>query len=466
MAKVAASTSPLASLDCFKAYDLRGRVPEQLDTALARRLGRCLADFLGARHVVVGHDVRLSSVPLCRALSDGLTEAGCEVSLLGLCGTEEVYWAVADLGLDGGVMITASHNPAEDNGMKIVGADARPISADTGLGELRERLAEGRIPAPAPTPGATAPLDHRQSYLDCLLGAVDIDALRAYKIVVNAGNGGAGAIIDRLAPSLPFQFVRLRHEADGRFPHGVPNPMLPELRGDTAQAVRDSGADFGLAWDGDFDRCFFFDERGEFIESYYLVGVLAEAFLRRAEQPGSVVVYDPRLLWNTLEVVAAHGGRAVQSRAGHAFIKEVMRREDAVYGGEMSAHHYFRDFAYCDSGMLPWLLVAELLSRSGQPLSALVADRVRRFPVSGEINRSLDDVAGALRRVREHYAEQAERPEIDTADGLSMSFAQWRFNLRGSNTEPMVRLNVESRGEPELMRVKTAEVLALIDALG
>ncbi len=442
---------------------MRGRVPDQLDAELAHRLGRCLVDFLGARRMVVGHDVRLSSPPLCKALSDGLSEAGCDVSLLGLCGTEEVYWAVADLGLDGGVMITASHNPPEDNGMKIVAAQSRPISADTGLGELRARLAEGRIPEVAPALGNTASLDHRQSYLNRLLNAVDINSLRPYKIVVNAGNGGAGAIIDRLAPSLPFEFIRLHHEPDGRFPNGVPNPMVPELRSETAQLVCDSGADFGLAWDADFDRCFFFDERGTFIEGYYLVGVLAEAFLRRAERPGSVVVYDPRLLWNTQEIVAAHGGRAVQSRAGHAFIKEVMRTEDAIYGGEMSAHHYFRDFAYCDSGMLPWLLVAELLSRSGQPLSALVAQRIARFPVSGEINRQLADAKGALQRVHSHYAAQA--PEIDTTDGLSMAFAQWRFNLRASNTEPMVRLNVESRGDPELMHAKTAELLALLDAL-
>ncbi len=456
----------MASLDCFKAYDVRGRVPDQLDEGLAHQFGRCLANFLNASQVVVGHDVRLSSPALCRALSAGLNEAGCNVSLLGLCGTEEIYWAVADLALDGGVMITASHNPPEDNGMKVVAARSRPISADTGLFELRDRIAEKRIPPPVATPGTSAPLDHRPSYLACLLGSIDIDVLRPFKIVVNAGNGGAGAIIDQLAPSLPFQFVRLHHEADGRFPHGVPNPMLPELRGDTARAVRASGADFGLAWDGDFDRCFFFDEHGEFIEGYYLVGALAETFLRRAASPGSAVVHDPRLIWNTREIVAAHGGRAVQSRAGHAFIKEVMRREDAVYGGEMSAHHYFRDFAYCDSGMLPWLAVAELLSRSGQRLSELVAQRVRRFPVSGEINRQVADVAETLRWVRKHYTEQAEHPEIDTTDGLSMAFAEWRFNLRGSNTEPLVRLNVESRGDPALMRAKTAELLELLDLPG
>jgi phosphomannomutase/phosphomannomutase/phosphoglucomutase len=279
-------------------------------------------------------------------------------------------------------------------------------------------------------------------------------------VVVNAGNGGAGLIIDALQDKLPFEFIKLNNEPDGHFPHGVPNPMLEENRASTAARVRSSAADLGLAWDGDYDRCFFFDERGQFIDGYYLVGLLAETFLKR--EPGARIVHDPRLIWNTLDIVTRHGGTPVLCKSGHAFIKQKMREVDAVYGGEMSAHHYFRRFAYCDSGMIPWLLVVAVISESGQPLSALVGERMRLFPASGEINRKLaTDAKSILARVRAHYESSARG--IDLTDGLSMEFERWRFNLRGSNTEPLVRLNVESRADEALMRAKTEEVLRLID---
>ena len=285
--------------------------------------------------------------------------------------------------------------------------------------------------------------------------------LRPLKVVVNAGNGGAGMVVDQLEPHLPFEFVKVHHEADSSFPHGVPNPMLEENRASTVEAIRRSGADIGLAWDGDFDRCFFFDEHGGFVEGYYLVGLLAEAFLKRF--PGGRIVHDPRLTWNTIDIVRRCGGEAVMCRSGHAFIKQRMREVDAVYGGEMSAHHYFRDFAYCDSGMIPWLLVLAVMGESGKTLSELVGERQRLFPVSGEINRTISDAPAVATRVQQHYASQALN--IDFTDGLSMEFAQWRLNLRSSNTEPLVRLNVEARGSEALMSEKTAEVLRLMESV-
>jgi phosphomannomutase len=307
-------------------------------------------------------------------------------------------------------------------------------------------------------------LDPSAAFVEHLMSYVERDALKPLRIVVNAGNGGAGVTIDRLERRLPFKFIKLHHEPDGSFPHGIPNPLLPENRGATAGAVIASKADFGIAWDGDFDRCFLFDEQGRFIEGYYVVGLLAEAFL--VKHPGSKIVHDPRLTWNTIDIVSRHGGIPVQSKTGHAFIKERMRLEDAVYGGEMSAHHYFRDFAYCDSGMIPWLLVAELISRAGRPLSAMLAERMAAFPASGEINRKIDDPAAALKRVQVYYETQAEPVSVEFVDGLSMEFEHWRFNLRSSNTEPLVRLNVESRADPALMEARTEEILGLLDESG
>jgi len=448
------------SLDSFKAYDIRGRIPDEINESLAYDIGRAYAAFVKPQRVAVGHDIRLSSPALAAALKRGLRECGSDVLDIGLWGTEGAYFATFASKLDGGVMVTASHNPPDYNGMKFVREEARPISADTGLKEMRALIEGGRLPGKAARQGTERPLDIHTEYLRHLLGYLDVGRLRPLKVVVNAGNGGAGLIVDALEPHLPLEFIKVNHEPDGTFPHGVPNPMLEENRAATADAVRASGADLGLAWDGDYDRCFFFDEAGRFIEGYYLVGLLAETFLE--QEPGARIVHDPRLIWNTLDIVRRHGGTAVLCKSGHAFIKQKMREADAVYGGEMSAHHYFRRFSYCDSGMIPWLLVAAVMSVRALPLSALVGERMRLFPASGEINRHLaSDARSILARVRAHYDGAAQA--IDLTDGLSMEFAEWRFNLRGSNTEPLVRLNVESRGSEPLMRDKTAEVLKLID---
>jgi phosphomannomutase/phosphomannomutase/phosphoglucomutase len=445
-------------MNCFKAYDVRGRLPDDLNPEIARRIGRAYAAVIAPQRVVIGHDVRLSSPELAGALAAGLMEAGVDVLDIGLCGTEMIYFATSHLGVDGGIMVTASHNPPDWNGMKFVREGSKPISGDSGLEEIEALAEQGGFDDRAPR-GTLQTVDVHDAYIDHLRGYVDLAALKPLKLVVNAGNGGAGLVIDRLEPKLPFHFTRLQHEPDGTFPHGVPNPLLPEHRAATAEAVIAAGADFGIAWDGDYDRCFLFDEQGRFIEGYYIVGLLAEAFLRK--HPGAKIVHDPRLTWNTIDIVTRLGGTPVMSKTGHAFIKERMRLEDAVYGGEMSAHHYFRDFAYCDSGMIPWLLVAELVSRAGKPLSALVAECMAAFPASGEINRKLADPPAVLARVEAHYAASARA--VDRTDGLSMEFDAWRFNLRASNTEPLVRLNVESRGDAGLMEAKTAELLGLLD---
>ena len=444
-------------LTCFKAYDIRGRVPDQLNEDIAYRIGRAYAQFLKPEKVVVGHDIRLTSISICEALVKGLRDSGVDVYDIGECGTEEVYFATFDYEFDGGIVVTASHNPKDYNGMKLVREQSKPISGDTGLNEIKALAEKGKFES-SDREGEYFTLKHRDRYIPHLLSYVDVKEIKPLTIVVNAGNGGAGAVIDRLEPLLPVEFIKLHHEADGNFPHGVPNPLLVENRTATIEAIKANNADLGIAWDGDFDRCFFFDESGNFIEGYYIVGLLAEAFL--AKQPGGKVVHDPRLTWNTIDIVEQHDGQAVQSKTGHAFIKERMRLEDAVYGGEMSAHHYFRDFSYCDSGMIPWLLVIELIAKSGQPLSALVADRMARYPVSGEINKTIEDPKAVIEKVQNHYTIDSDN--VDLTDGLSMSFDTWRFNLRMSNTEPVVRLNVESRGDQKLMEDKTKELLGLM----
>jgi phosphomannomutase len=444
-------------IECFKAYDIRGRVPGELNEEVAYRVGRAFVDFLSAKSVVVGHDIRLTSASLSDALIRGITDAGADVTHIGQCGTEEVYFATFELGVDGGICVTASHNPMDYNGMKLVQRDSRPISNDSGLLDIR-KIAEAGIFRTPLAVGKVEHLDIRPTYVKHLLTYVEAAQLKPLKVVVNPGNGGAGAVVEALEPFLPLQFVKQHFEPDGRFPNGIPNPLLVENQGVTSRAVIDSGADLGIAWDGDFDRCFFFDEKGAFVDGYYVVGLLAESFL--SKNPGASIVHDPRLVWNTVDLVKEGGGRAVLSKTGHAFIKERMRKEDAVYGGEMSAHHYFRDFAYCDNGTIPWLLVAELMSRRGQTLSQMVSERIAKYPCSGEINREVADPVALLREIEEKYA--ADALEVDKTDGLSIAFADWRFNVRSSSTEPVFRLNVESRGDMDLMRQKTEELLAMM----
>ncbi|NOX80993.1 MAG: phosphomannomutase [Deltaproteobacteria bacterium] len=453
-------------LRCFTAYDIRGRVPDELNAAIARRIGLAFAEQFSLKKIVIGRDMRLTSPELAGALTETLLAYGVDVLDLGLCGTEEVYHAVfsgEDQGVDGGIMVTASHNPADYNGMKLVRHGARPVSSDTGLREIAAKAAsdtwyETAMGRPGGRPGKREAAGDKSAYLRRLLdaGRVDPERMRPLKLVVNAGNGCAGPVLDLLAAHLPFSFIKLQHEPDGRFPHGVPNPLLPEKREATARAVREHKADLGLAWDGDFDRCFFYDETGRFIEGYYIVGLLAVAMLKL--HPGATILHDPRLIWNTREVVEAAGGIPVMTRTGHAFIKEKMREVNAVYGGEMSAHHYFREFGYCDSGMIPWLLVCRLLSESGRTLSAMVDSRMAAYPVSGEINSKVADPDAVIRAIRQRYGDG----EQDYTDGLSISFPGYRFNLRKSNTEPVLRLNVETRGDPKLLREKTGELLNLI----
>jgi phosphomannomutase len=447
------------SLACFKAYDVRGRIPDELNEELVYKIGRAYAAFLKPGRVAVGHDIRLSSPGMANALKRGLEDSGVDVVDIGRCGTEQIYFATFHLGLDGGVMVTASHNPADYNGLKFVRDEARPISADTGLKEI-ERTVLDESYGPVRGGGKTETVDIQDAYIEHLLTYIDASRLKDFKVVANAGNGGAGVVIDRLEKHLPCRFIKVFNEPDGTFPNGIPNPLLPDNRAATVEAVRREGADIGIAWDGDYDRCFLFDENGSFIEGYYIVGLLAQRVLER--HPGARIIHDPRLTWNTIEVVEHAGGVPVQSKSGHAFMKEVMRREDAEYGGEMSAHHFFKEFSYADSGMIPWMLVLDLMTATGRSLGELVGERIAAFPASGEINRRVDDAAGALRKIREIYEADADR--VDETDGIGMEFGLWRFNLRMSNTEPLIRLNVESRGDVGLMQAKTREVLENLGA--
>jgi phosphomannomutase/phosphomannomutase/phosphoglucomutase len=431
------------TIDCFKAYDIRGQIPNELNADICYRIGNATGAFLDANTVVVGRDMRLTSEEFADAVIKGLTDAGIEVLDIGLCGTEMVDFATAHLKADGGIMVTASHNPADYNGLKIVREEARPISGDTGLADIR-KLAEGDDRRAAEG-GKRSNVDILDDYIEHMLGYVDTTQLKPLKLVLNPGNGCAGIATDALEKHLPFEFIKLHNEPDGTFPNGIPNPMLLENQAVTSEAVLEHEADMGIAWDGDFDRCFLFDEKGTFIEGYYIVGLLAESIL--AKNPGGSVVHDPRLTWNT--------------KSGHSFIKEKMRAVDGVYGGEMSAHHYFRDFSYADSGMIPWLLVAELMSSSGKSLSELVGERMAMYPASGEINRKVADAKATLQKLHEVYAPDALL--VDDIDGYCFEFADWRFNIRMSNTEPVVRLNVESRADEALMREKTAEVLAILE---
>ena len=452
-----------SSIPCFKAYDIRGRVPDDLDENLAYSLGRAYAKRFSPRKVAIGQDIRDSSPALARAVTEGLLHSGVDVIDIGLCGTELTYFAAMHLeneGVDGAIMVTASHNPKGYNGMKLVQKGAVPISGDSGLGDLEQMILAEDFAPKADESGKRTTLDLTAPYIAHLLTYVDVEALKPLTLVVNAGNGCAGPWIDAIEDKLPFTFHKVHHAPDGTFPHGGPNPLLEENRAPTIAKVKEVGADLGIAWDGDFDRCFFFDHEGTFVDGYYIVGLFAEEMLRL--NPGAAIIHDPRLVWNTVEMVERAGGRAVMSKTGHAFIKERMRKEDAAYGGEMSAHHYFREFAYCDSGMIPWLLMCATMSRTGKTLKDLVAERQAAFPSSGEINRKLEDPKRSIAAVRARYTDAAEG--LDETDGLSLDMGTWRFNLRVSNTEPILRLNVESRGDRALMEQKTAELLGVIDA--
>jgi phosphomannomutase len=389
-------------------------------------------------------------------------DSGVEVLDLGICGTEQVYFAAFHLSLDGGIMITASHNPMDYNGIKFVKENAKPVSGDNGLVDIKLLAEKNQFTDPA-RKGSMIQTDLSSAYIQHLLSYLRIrENLKPYKIVVNSGNGVSGPVVDLLEKHLPFEFIKVQHEPDGRFPNGIPNPLLPECRQDTIDVIHEHNADFGVAWDGDFDRCFLFDGNGRFIEGYYIVGLLGVQMLKL--NPGDKVIHDPRLTWNTREMITENGGVAIQSKTGHAFIKEAMRKENAIYGGEMSAHHYFRDFGYCDSGMVPWLLISEMMSEQGKSLAQLVNERIQAYPVSGEINSTVDDAPKVINLILDHF--KGEDYELDETDGIGLDFADWRFNIRSSNTEPLLRLNVESRGDISLMEEKRDLLLGLIKQYG
>lgn len=461
----------MTNLTCIKAYDIRGKLGEELNEEIAYAIGRAFAIELKPKNIVIGGDIRLTSEPLKLALSKGLQDEGVNVTDLGMTGTEEIYFATVHLKMCGGIEVTASHNPMDYNGMKLVREDSKPISGDTGLfaiKETAEKVMSGLLPLERnKTRGRYISRNLKSEFAQCIIEFIDTTKLKPLKLVVNAGNGAAGPALDAIETLLiksgcNIEFIKVHHKADGKFPNGIPNPLLPECRSSTANAVKEHNADMGIAWDGDFDRCFLFDENGEFIEGYYIVGLLAEAFLQSS--PNEKVIHDPRLTWNTVDIVKANNGCPIMSKTGHAFIKERMRLENAIYGGEMSAHHYFRDFFYCDSGMIPWLLVAELLSIKNKTLSSMVKERISAYPSSGEINLQLADPDAVINAVLKAYKIAAT--DFDETDGVSLEFeddlGKWRFNLRSSNTEPVVRLNVESKGNLSLMVDKTKEILGLL----
>lgn len=454
------------TLTCFKAYDIRGKLGTELNEDIAYNIGRAYGQIYQPQTVVIGCDIRLSSEGLKQATIQGLNDAGVNVLDLGMTGTEEVYFAAFHLDVQGGIEITASHNPMDYNGMKLVREQARPIGADSGLADI-QALAESQAFNHVEQKGTTSPYNILPEFIQHLMGYIQPEKIRPMKLVMNAGNGAAGHVIDAIEEkfktlNIPVEFIKIHHEPDGHFPNGIPNPILVENRESTRQAVLAHAADLGIAWDGDFDRCFLFDEKGQFIEGYYIVGLLAQAFL--IKQAGEKIVHDPRLIWNTLDVVEHYQGMTVQSKSGHSFIKEAMREHNAVYGGEMSAHHYFRDFSYCDSGMIPWLLVISVLSETGQSLSSLVQEMIRKFPCSGEINFKVADTQATIQKLFDHFAEQ--NPVIDQTDGVSLDFGAWRFNVRASNTEPLLRLNIETRLDrsPKPMQAYVDELTRLIQA--
>ena len=457
----------MSDLTCFKAYDIRGQLGTELNEEIAYRIGRAFAEFLQPKNVVLGGDVRLTSEALKQALANGIRDTGADVIDIGVVGTEEVYFATSYLETNGGIEVTASHNPLDYNGMKPVRENSKPISSDTGLLKIKAMAEENDFPAVDESArGSIKQVSILEPYLDHLMDYIDLASIKPLKLVMNAGNGAAGHVVDAIeerfkATGVPVEIVKIFNQQDGNFPNGIPNPILHENRAPTINAVLEHKADMGIAWDGDFDRCFLVDEKGNFIEGYYIVGLLAEAFLNK--NPGAKIVHDPRLTWNTIDVAKRGGGEAIQSKTGHAFIKERMRSEDAVYGGEMSAHHYFRDFFYCDSGMIPWLLVLELVSKTGNSLSELVKQMVEAYPSPGEINRKVSDANQVIATVTKKYKDQAL--VVDTTDGVSMEFPEWRFNLRMSNTEPVIRLNIESRGDKQILQENQDALLALIESV-
>ena len=447
-------------ISSFKAYDIRGQLPHDINPEIAYRVGNATAEYLSAKKMILGRDIRASSKELSESMASGLMDAGVDVIDIGECGTENVYYATGELKSCGGIMVTASHNPSDYNGFKIVSKNAKPLSSETGLLDIR-KIAESDKRLISESRGNLEQRDLNQSYVKKVLSFIDPDSLSKHKVVMNPGNGGAGVYAELISKNMPIEIIKLNFDPDSSFPNGIPNPMIEENRAFTSQAVIDNKADLGIAWDGDFDRCFFFDEKGNFVEGYYIVGLLAKSFLNK--NCDEKVIYDPRLTWNTIDVVQRYGGDAIQCQSGHSFIKKSMRDNDAVYGGEMSAHHYFRDFYYCDSGMIPWLLILEMISIEKMPLSRMIQKYRDRYPVSGEINLKVNNTKKIIELIKEYYLDDSSG--VDETDGVGMEFEKWRFNLRASNTEPLIRLNVESYNNESLMNEKTKELVDRINSL-
>ena len=443
-------------LNSFKAYDIRGKVPSELNNDLAYKIGRAYARLIKAKKVVIGYDIRKSSVELSKSLTNGLNDAGADVINIGLCGTEMIYYSTPYFDADGGIMITASHNPAEYNGMKFVKRDSVPFGYDSGLNQVESMILKNELGEISSKKGSVEVKDVMKDFIQHLKKFYDPDKIKPFKVVVNAGNGCAGLSLNAIEPQLPIKMIKVFNEPDPEFPNGIPNPLLIENRKPTIDAVLKNNADLGVAWDGDYDRCFFFDENGNFIEGYYIVGLLAKSILKK--HPGEKIVHDPRLIWNTLDIVNKSNGIAVQSKSGHAFIKQKMREVNSIYGGEMSAHHYFRENSYSDSGMIPFLLIMQLMSEENKTLGDLVEEMIANYPCSGEINSTISDPSGKIKEIEKLYTGG----KVDKTDGLSVEYDDWRFNLRMSNTEPIIRLNVESKGDVLLMEEKTKELLEVI----
>lgn len=454
------------NLTCFKAYDIRGKLGEELNVDIAYKIGRAAAQSLKAKTIAVGFDARATSSDLARAVAKGICDAGANVLDIGLAGTEEMYAAVTKFEACSGIEVTASHNPIDYNGMKIVGLGSKPL-IEQEFKAIKDLAESCNFIDPFKKGAVVNKIEvARVAYVEKVLGFVDCSNLRPLKIVINSGNGAAGPTVDAInkkfkEKGIETNFVFVHHDPDPNFPNGIPNPLLEENRSSTVDALIKEQADFGVAFDGDFDRCFFFDHAGCFVPAEYVVGLLAEVFLNK--EKGATIIHDPRVIWNTIDVVGKCGGQAVVSKTGHAFVKAAMRKRDAIYGGEMSAHHYFRDFAYCDSGIIPWLLVWEYLSISKLSLSDLILEQKNHFPSSGELNFTVSNAAKCLEIVQEHFVSEAL--SIDDIDGLSVSFDNWRFNLRQSNTEPLVRLNIETRDNEALLKAKIRELKLLIENL-
>jgi len=438
----------------FKAYDVRGIYPSELDEEGAYAIGRAYAEHFEPKAIAVGRDMRISSPAMAAAAIRGATDAGVDVADIGLVGTEMVYFAVGELGLDGGIMVTASHNPKEYTGMKIVRRGALPVGGESGLLDVRDRALSG-FGEPAGR-GLVKQEDVWRGFVECVLSFIDVKAVTPLRVVFDAANGMAGAMLPPLLDRLPIDAVRCYFEPDGSFPNHEPNPLLPENREFIVTKVKEEGADLGIAFDGDADRCFFVDDTGEFVPGDFVTALLAESVLEK--EPGAKIIYDVRASWAVPDAIESRGGVALVNRVGHAFIKHRMRKEDALFAGEVSGHYYFRDFYKADSGTIPALLMLELVSKRGQTLSEILRRYRESYFITGELNTPVSDVALKLQELKEHFRSQGE---ISHLDGISVTAKDWHLNVRPSNTEPLLRLNLEAL-DPELMAQKRDEALAVI----